>query len=72
QTMDLLAARELVDGRLVMVLADRSRAGPPLSIVHTQAAHKLARVRVFSAFLRELCDYMVQRAAQHTGLPPMP
>ncbi|MGQ0383094.1 MAG: LysR family transcriptional regulator, partial [Gammaproteobacteria bacterium] len=42
QTMDLLAARELVDGRLVMVLADRSRAGPPLSIVHTQAAHKLA------------------------------
>jgi DNA-binding transcriptional LysR family regulator len=72
QTMDLLAARELVDGRLVMLLAEHARQGPPLSIVHTSAAHKLARVRVFSAFLRELCEYVVQRAAEHTGLPAVP
>jgi LysR family transcriptional regulator for bpeEF and oprC len=72
QTMDLLAARELVDGRLAMVLAEHAREGPPLSIVHTQAAHRLARVRVFSAFLRELCEYVVARAAAHTGLPPVP
>lgn len=71
QTMDLLAARELVDGRLVMVLAEHARPGPPLSIVHTQAAHKLARVRVFTGFLRGLLEYVVQRAASHTGLPPM-
>ncbi|MGQ0428996.1 MAG: LysR substrate-binding domain-containing protein [Gammaproteobacteria bacterium] len=72
QTMDLLAARELVDGRLVTVLAEYTRQGPPLSIVHTPTAHKLARVRVFSGFLRGLCEYVVQRAAQHTGLPPVP
>jgi len=72
QTMDLLAARELVDGRLVMVLAEHARPGPPLSIVHTPAAHKLARVRVFTGFLRGLLEYVVQRAASHTGLPPVP
>jgi DNA-binding transcriptional LysR family regulator len=72
QTMDLLAARELVENRLVTVLAEHTRHGPPLSIVHTPAAHKLARVRVFSAFLRELCEYVARRAAQHTGLPPIP
>lgn len=72
QTMDLLAARELMEGRLAMVLAEHARQGPPLSIVHTPAAHRLARVRVFSAFLRELCEYVVARAAAHTGLPPVP
>ena len=45
---------------------------PPLSIVHTPAAQRLARVRVFSQFLRELCEYVVQRAAAHTGLRPIP
>lgn len=72
QTMDLLAARELVDGNLTIVLAEHTRLGPPLSIVHTPAAQRLARVRVFSAFLRELCEYVVQRAAAHTGLRPIP
>jgi DNA-binding transcriptional LysR family regulator len=72
QTMDLLAARELVDGNLVTVLAEHTRLGPPLSIVHTPAAQRLARVRVFSEFLRELCEYVVQRAAAHTGLRPVP
>jgi len=72
QTMDLLAARELVDGNLVMILAEATRLGPPFSIVHTPAAQRLARVRVFSDFLRGLCEYVVQRAAAHTGLRPIP
>ncbi len=72
QTMDLLAARELVDGNLVTVLTEHTREGPALSIVHTPAAQRLARVRVFSGFLRELCEYVVQRAATHTGLRPIP
>jgi LysR family transcriptional regulator, regulator for bpeEF and oprC len=72
QTMDLLAARELVDGNLVIVLAEHTHPGPALSIVHTPAAQRLARVRVFSDFLRGLCEYVVQRAAAHTGLRPIP
>jgi LysR family transcriptional regulator for bpeEF and oprC len=69
QTMDLLAARELVEGHLVMVLTQHTQLGPPLSIVHTPAAQRLARVRVFSEFLRGLLEYVAQRAALHTGLP---
>lgn len=72
QTMDLLAARELVDGNLVAILTEHTRLGPPLSIVHTPAAERLARVRVFSEFLRGLCEYVVQRAAAHTGMRPIP
>lgn len=72
QTMDLLAARELVDGNLVTVLTEHTHPGPPLSIVHTPAAQRLARVRVFSDLLRGLCEYVVQRAAAHTGLRPIP
>ncbi len=72
QTMDLLAARELVDGNLVTVLTEYTHLGPPFSIVHTPAAKRLARVRVFSEFLRGLCEYVVQRAAAHTGLRPIP
>jgi DNA-binding transcriptional LysR family regulator len=72
QTMDLLAARELADGSLVLVLMDHALEGPPLSIVHTQAAQRLARVRVFSDFLRGLLEYVMRRAALHTGLPPVP
>lgn len=72
QTMDLLASRELADGSLAIVLMEYARQGPPLSIVHTQAAQRLARVRVFSDFLRGLLEYVMQRAALHTGLPPVP
>jgi len=72
QTMDLLAARELVEGSLVIVLPDHTRLGPALSIVHTPAALRLARVRVFSEFLHGLCEYVVERAAAHTGLKPIP
>lgn len=72
QTMDLLAARELAEGRLATVLAEHARPGPPLCIVHTPAAQRLARVRAASAFLKGLCEFVVQRAALHTGLPPVP
>jgi DNA-binding transcriptional LysR family regulator len=72
QTMDLLAARELVDGNLVIVLTEHTCPGPPLSIVHTPAAKRLARVRVFAEFLRGLCEYVSARAAAHTGLRPIP
>jgi LysR family transcriptional regulator for bpeEF and oprC len=72
QTMDLLAARALADGQLVIVLPECTMRGPPLSIVHTQAAQRLARVRVFSAFLRELLHEVVRRSAAATGLPPEP
>jgi len=72
QTMDLLAARALADGQLVIVLPEQTMRGPPLSIVHTQAAQRLARVRVFSLFLRELLQEVVRRSAAATGLPPEP
>jgi len=72
QTMDLLAARELMEGNLAIVLPEHTRLGPALSIVHTQAAQRLARVRVCSDFLRMLCEYVQQRAAAHTGLQPIP
>ncbi len=72
QTMDLLAARELMEGNLMIVLPEHTRLGPAFSIVHTQAAQRLARVRVCADFLRELCRYVVQRAAAHTGLKAIP
>lgn len=72
QTMDLLAARALVDGDLVIVLPEHTQRGPPLSVVHTPAAQRLARVRVFSGFLRTLLEDVVRRSALATGLPPEP
>ena len=72
QTMDLLAARALADGTLVLVLPETTLRGPPLSIVHTPAAQRLARVRVFSDFLRVLLEGVVRRTAAVTGLPPEP
>lgn len=70
QTLDLLAARALIDGRLQIVLPEETVAGPALSIVHTPAAERLARVRVFSDFLRTLLDGVVRRASAATGLTP--
>jgi DNA-binding transcriptional LysR family regulator len=72
QTMDLLAARALATNELVLVLPETTLPGPPLSIVHTPAAQKLARVRVFTEFLRELLEGVARRAAAATGLPPEP
>jgi DNA-binding transcriptional LysR family regulator len=72
QTMDLLAARELMEGNLMIVLPEHTRLGPALSIVHTPTAQRLARVRACSEFLRGLCEQVAQRAAAHTGLKPIP
>jgi len=72
QTMDLLAARALSAGELVLVLPETALRGPPLSIVHTPAAQRLARVRVFAEFLRVLLEGVVRRSAAATGLPPEP
>jgi DNA-binding transcriptional LysR family regulator len=67
QTIDLLAARALMDGRLVSLLPGHVVPGPPLSIVHTRAANRLARVRVFSDFLRELTREVAERARTATA-----
>lgn len=70
QTMDLLAARALTAGELVLLLPETTLRGPPLSIVHTPAAQRLARVRVFAEFLHVLLEGVVRRSAAATGLPP--
>jgi len=67
QTMDLMAARALMDGRLQIVLPDLSVPGPPISVVHTRAAERLARVRVFAEFLRGLMDEVARNARAVTG-----
>ena len=56
----------------LQVTADPQGGFTEIFIVHTPAAQRLARVRVFSGFLRGLCEYVVQRAAAHTGLRPIP
>jgi LysR family transcriptional regulator, regulator for bpeEF and oprC len=68
-TLDLMAARALMDGRLQLVLPDCVMPGPPLSVVHTQAGEHLARVRVFSDFLRGLVREVARRAGAAMGLP---
>jgi LysR family transcriptional regulator for bpeEF and oprC len=68
QTMDLIAARALTDGRLQMVLPGFTVPGPPISIVHTRAAPRLARVRVFADFLRGLIGDVSRMARAATGL----
>jgi LysR family transcriptional regulator for bpeEF and oprC len=68
QTLDLMAARALMQGELQALLPDFTLPGPPLSIVHTQAAQRLARVRVFSDFLRDLVREVARRARAATGI----
>lgn len=63
QTLDLLAARPVVEGRLVLLLREMAAPGPMLSIVHPPAAERLARVRVFAGFLRTLLDGLMRRTA---------
>jgi LysR family transcriptional regulator for bpeEF and oprC len=68
QTMDLMASRALMDGRLQIVLPECNVPGPPISVVHTRAAERLARVRVFSDFLRGLIGQVARNARSATGL----
>ena len=67
QTIDLMAARAIMDGRLQIVLPDCTVPGPPISVVHTRAAERLARVRVFSEFLRSLMGEVARTARSATG-----
>lgn len=72
QTLDLMASRALIEGRLHMVLPGCTMPGPPISVVHTRAAERLARVRVFSEFLRGLMRDVARNARTATGLAPDP
>jgi len=72
QTLDLMAARALMQGELQIVLPDCTLPGPELSVVHTPAAQRLARVRVFSDFLRGLIREVSRRARSATGLAADP
>jgi LysR family transcriptional regulator for bpeEF and oprC len=72
QTIDLLAARALMDGRLQIVLPGSTVPGPPISVVHTRSAERLARVRVFADFLRGLMREVAGNARIATGLAPDP
>lgn len=67
QTMDLMASRALLDGRLQWVLPDCTVPGPPISVVHTRSAERLARVRVFADFLHGLMDEVSRAAHAATG-----
>ena len=72
QTLDLMAARALMQGELQIVLPDCTLPGPMLSVVYTPAAQRLARVRVFSDFLRDLIREVSRRARSATGLAADP
>lgn len=54
QTLDLLAARALEDGELVLLLPGTSVRGPPVSVVYPPAGAGLAKVRAFSEFTIDL------------------
>lgn len=54
QTVDLLAGGMIGRGRLVTVLDVWSGEGPPISMVSVAAAHRSAKVRVFSDFCAQL------------------
>lgn len=68
QTMDLMAARALMDGRLQIALPGCTVPGPPVSVVHTPSAERLARVRVFAEFLRGLMEEVSRNASAATGI----
>lgn len=68
QTLDLLAARALEDGELVLVLPGTSVRGPPLSVVYPPAGQRLAKVRAFTDFTIELLRQWQRRVDAATGL----
>jgi LysR family transcriptional regulator for bpeEF and oprC len=68
QTMDLLAARSLQQGELVVLLPGTSVRGPPVSVVYPQAGQRLAKVRVFTDFTIQLLREWQRRVAAVTGL----
>ncbi len=69
QTLDLLAARALEEGRLVPLLPGTSVRGPPLSVVYPPAGQRLAKVRAFADFTIDLLRQWQRRVERITGLP---
>ena len=62
QTVDLMVARLLADGKLVEILHDFSCAGPPLSVVYPPSNQNNAKVKVFAEFAAELMENWKRRA----------
>jgi len=56
QTLDLLANVNIARGRVTTVLNDYAGDGPPISVVHTEAAHRSAKVRVFADYAAALLE----------------
>jgi LysR family transcriptional regulator for bpeEF and oprC len=53
QTLDFLVEPELRAGRIVRLLARWEAPGPPISVVYPSGRYVSARVRAFTAFVRE-------------------
>ncbi|MCU0977222.1 MAG: LysR family transcriptional regulator [Steroidobacteraceae bacterium] len=69
QSLDLLAARALEEGRLVPLLPGTSVRGPPLSVVYPSSGQRLAKVRAFADFTIELLRQWQRRVERVPGLP---
>jgi DNA-binding transcriptional LysR family regulator len=54
QTVDMLVADHLANGRLRTVLPDLTAPGPTMSLVYPQAGRQQAKVRVFADFAEKL------------------
>ncbi len=68
QTIDLLAATPLERRELVTILPGTAVRGPSISVVYPRAAHRLAKVRVFSDFTLGLLQHWQRKVALVTGL----
>lgn len=67
QTVDLLVAHLLTEGRLVEILHEFACDGPPLSVVYPPSNKNNAKVRVFAQFAAELLGDWKLRAANRTA-----
>ncbi|MBK6597351.1 MAG: LysR family transcriptional regulator [Proteobacteria bacterium] len=64
QTVDLLVAQLLAEGRLVEILHRFACDGPPLSVVYPPANKNNAKVRVFAEFAAELMRDWKRRSSR--------
>ncbi|MFO1455958.1 MAG: LysR substrate-binding domain-containing protein [Steroidobacteraceae bacterium] len=67
QTVDLLVAGALANGKLRQVLPEFASEGPPISVVCTPQVRQLAKVRVFSDFAARLLRDWSQRIHARPG-----
>jgi LysR family transcriptional regulator for bpeEF and oprC len=61
QTMDLVVAEALANGKLEVVLRDWSAPGAPISVVCRSALRDSPKIRVFADFAAELLVQYRQR-----------